>query len=99
MAKFDMGEFTKTLMENVSKLDTGNREQIEYIDIDLIDDDPRNFYELTGLDELAANIELCGLQQPIRVRNGSGDHVVIVSGHRRKAAIRKLVWGLPGRPL
>lgn len=91
MAKFDMGEFTKTLMENVSKLDTGNREQIEYIDVDLIDDDPRNFYELTGLDELAANIELCGLQQPIRVRSGSGDHVVIVSGHRRKAAIRKLV--------
>ena len=46
------------------------REQIEYIDIDRIDDDPRNFYELSGLDELAANIELLGLQQPIRVRPG-----------------------------
>lgn len=38
----------------------GDREQIEYIDIALLDDDPRNFYELSGLDELAANIELLG---------------------------------------
>lgn len=68
------------------------REQIEYIDIDRIDDDPRNFYELSGLDELAANIELLGLQQPIRVRPGEGPgRYVIVSGHRRRAAVRQLV--------
>ena len=91
MAKFDMGEFTKSLLGNVSNLDTNGREQIEYIDIDRIDDDPRNFYELSGLDELAANIELIGLQQPIRVRKGKGNHVVIVSGHRRRAAIQKLI--------
>lgn len=90
MAKFDMGEFTKTLMGNVSKLDTGNQEQIEYIDIDLIDSDARNFYELSGVDELAANIQLCGLQQPIRVRDGENGRVVIVSGHRRRAALEVL---------
>lgn len=69
------------------------REQIEYIDIDRIDDDPNNFYELSSLDELAANIELLGLQQPIRVRTNpeNSDRVIIVSGHRRRAAIRKLV--------
>lgn len=67
------------------------REQIEYIDIDRIDDDPNNFYELSGLDALAANIELCGLQQPIRVRAVEDGRFVIVSGHRRRAAIRKLV--------
>lgn len=69
------------------------REQIEYIDIDRIDDDPNNFYELSSLDELAANIELLGLQQPIRVRTSPEniDRVIIVSGHRRRAAIRKLV--------
>lgn len=81
----------------VSRLDTGNagREQIEYIDIDLIDDDPNNFYELSSLDELAANIELFGLQQPIRVRPNPEDasRVIIVSGHRRRAAIRQLVDG------
>ena len=71
----------------------GGREQIEYIDIDRIDDDPNNFYELSSLDELAANIELLGLQQPIRVRASPEniDRVIIVSGHRRRAAIRKLV--------
>lgn len=77
-------------LEHVSKSDTG-REYIEYIDIDLIDDDPRNFYGLSDIDDLAANIELCGLQQPIRVRDGEAGRVVIVSGHRRRAAIRKLV--------
>lgn len=70
------------------------QEQIEYIDIDLLMSDERNFYELTGIEELAASIELIGLQQPIRVRV-KGDAYVIVSGHRRKAALRHLV--LDGR--
>ena len=70
------------------------QEQIEYIDIDLLMSDERNFYELSGIEELAASIELIGLQQPIRVRM-KGDAYVIVSGHRRKAALRHLV--LDGR--
>lgn len=80
-------------MLDVFKLDTSRREEIEYIDIDKIDSDARNFYELSGLDALAANIELCGLQQPIRVRTSptKPSRVVIVSGHRRVAALRLLV--------
>lgn len=76
---------------DVPKSDTSGREQIRYIDIDLIDDDPNNFYALDCLDELAANIELCGLQQPIRVRASESGRYIIVSGHRRRAALRKLV--------
>ena len=49
MAKFDMGEFAKTLAQPVSESGTG-REQIEYIDVDLLDSDPGNFYALRGLD-------------------------------------------------
>lgn len=90
-AKFDMGEFAKTLKTDVPELDTSGREQTRYIDIDLIDDDPNNFYAVDGLDDLAANIELCGLQQPIRVRAGESGRYTIVSGHRRRAALRKLV--------
>lgn len=90
MAKFDMGEFAKTLAQPVSESGTG-REQIEYIDMDLLDSDPGNFYELRDLDSLADNIATIGLQQPIRVRDGENGHAVIVSGHRRVAAIRKLV--------
>lgn len=63
------------------------REVIEYIPIDRIDPDPENFYSLDGINELAGNIELVGLQQPLRVRDGERGHVIIVSGHRRRAAI------------
>lgn len=83
------------VLAGVSTLNTGSagdREQIEYIDIDRIHPDERNFYALDGIDALAANIELVGLQQPIRVRPGETDgDYVIVSGHRRHAGIRKLV--------
>lgn len=91
MSKFDISKYAETL--RVSESDTSGREQIEYIDIDRIDDDPRNFYQLSDLEELAANIELLGLQQPLRVRPNPEDpeRVILVSGHRRRAAIRKLV--------
>lgn len=96
MADKKTGFDLASVLADVSKLDTSapdNREQIEYIDIDLIDGDPNNFYELSEIDNLAANIELIGLQQPLRVRTSAEDpsRVMIVSGHRRRAAIRKLV--------
>lgn len=79
----------------VSKMDTGieGREQIEYIDIDRLHQDERNFYELPGIPELVANIEFAGLQQPLRVRLDSEreGHYIIVSGHRRHAALSQLV--------
>lgn len=82
----------------VSNLDTGavaadGREQIEYIDIDLLDADEKNFYALSGLEELAANIEFVGLQQPLRVRPNPEQtgRFTIVSGHRRRAALKILV--------
>ena len=83
---FDLG----ALLKDVSGLDT--REQIEYICPDRIEDDPENFYQLSNLEELANNIATCGLQQPIRVRihpEKEGTYI-IVSGHRRRAAIRLL---------
>lgn len=85
--KFDMSEFLKPAA--VSNQDTG-REQIVYLSLDQLRADKNNFYSLDGIDELAANIELIGLQQPIRVRK-DGDGYIIVSGHRRSAALRLLV--------
>lgn len=91
MGKFNLADhIAKGVVPDLGT--TGGREQIEYLDIDLLDDDPRNFYELSGLDELAANIELLGLQQPLRVRpSQEPGRYVIVSGHRRRAAVRQLV--------
>lgn len=88
--KFDMGDFAKALAKPVSESGTG-RAQIEYIDIDLLDSDPNNFYRLDDIPELADSIATIGLQQPILVRDGENGHVVIVSGHRRAAAIRLLL--------
>ena len=100
MSKFNLGDLLKDT--GVPESDT-MQEQIEYIPLDRIDPDPENFYSLDGLDELAANIETVGLQQPLRVRAlsvaaaGGGDssprggakdaRYVVVSGHRRRAAL------------
>lgn len=89
---FDLAD----LLKDVPKLDTApdtGREQIEYIDIGLIDSDPGNFYKLTQLEELASNIAVVGLQQPLRVRTSeeNPEKVVVVSGHRRQAALKLLI--------
>lgn len=76
----------------VSDLDTAQREQIEYIEEPRISGDDGNFYSIEGIEELAANIELVGLQQPLRVRpdpDAEGGYIV-VSGHRRLTAIRTI---------
>lgn len=90
MEKFDIGKFLQDAGVN---FDTGKREQIEYISIDLIAPDPDNFYELSGIEDLAENISLLGLQQPLRVRPMPGDasQVVIISGHRRYTALKMLI--------
>ena len=89
--KFDLGELTRALAGDVPESGTEGRDQIEYIDIDLIDSDPGNFYELRGIPDLAGDIETVGLQQPLLVRPGEDGHVVLISGHRRKAALQLLV--------
>lgn len=88
--RFDLS----ALLQDLPKLNS-EREQIEYIKLDLIDEDPNNFYQLSTIDELAANIELCGLQQPIRVRRKGDGRYRIVSGHRRRAAVAMLAQENP----
>jgi len=78
---------------NVPKAGTGPELQI--IDISALRADEKNFYAVTeeSVAELAANIELVGLQQPLNVRpdpEHDGTYIVI-SGHRRLAALQLLV--------
>lgn len=89
--KFDLGELTRALAGDVPESGTESRDQIEYIDIGLIDSDPGNFYELRDIPDLAGDIETVGLQQPLLVRPGEDGHVVLISGHRRRAALQLLV--------
>ena len=89
-----MGFDLASVLKNVPDQGTSDgRERIEYIGLDKLHDDPNNFYSLDGIEELAENIEFAGLQQPVRVRRDaehSGEYI-IVSGHRRTAAMRKIV--------
>ena len=93
MAKFDLGDSLANILGSVSPSDT--EEQIEYISLQYLVSDERNFYSMDGVEELAANIELIGLQQPLRVLKGDNGFYVIVSGHRRAAAIRLLAEDAP----
>lgn len=82
---FDLAD----VLKDVPNLGT-TRKELEYLRRNLIDADPNNFYSLDGIDALAANIQLCGLQQPIVVRPAEDGRYVVVSGHRRRAAIELL---------
>lgn len=93
MAKFDIGSFAASLSETVSKLDTNEEPQLRYVDIDLLDANEANFYDVSKLDTLADSIAMDGLQQPLVVTAGEGGRYTVLSGHRRRAAIRELVEG------
>lgn len=80
-----------SVLKSVPGSDT-DREQIQYIPLSQLDGDVHNFYHLGGVEDLAANIATVGLQQPIRVRvnPASPGRYLIVSGHRRRAALEML---------
>ena len=82
--KFNLGDYLRDTAPAA-----GADEQITRVPLESIDADERNFYSLEGLDELAANIETVGLLDPLRVRP-EGPRYVIVSGHRRRAALQLL---------
>lgn len=84
------------VLKDVPNLDT-ERKQIDYIRLDLIDGDPNNFYQLSGIEDLAANIATCTLQQPLLVREKEDGRYIIVSGHRRRAALELLAKDDPER--
>lgn len=89
MGKFEIGAFAKSVGAAVSKLDTS--EQLQRIDIDLLDENETNFYTLSNLQPLADSIAMDGLQQPLVVTPTEGGRYTVLSGHRRRAAIRMLL--------
>lgn len=93
MAKkgFDIGSFAAALNETVSRADTSTEPQLQYIDLDLLDANEANFYAVNDVESLASSIAMDGLQQPLVVTTGEGGRYTVLSGHRRRAAIRKLV--------
>lgn len=83
--KFNLGDY---IQQAESKMDTMPR--MIAVELHLIDPSPANFYSMDGVESLADNIATVGLLEPLRVREKDGRYVV-VSGHRRRAALRILV--------
>lgn len=86
-----------TVLSGIAPEPAAGRKQISYIPLDSIDGDPKNFYQLSGIEDLAANISLCGLQQPLLVRENpeAEGRYIIVSGHRRHRALQELAKEAP----
>lgn len=93
--KFELGETLAEVLK-VSGPDAAS-EQIVLLPIASIDADENNFYSMDGVEELAANIELIGLLDPLRVRENPDmpGRYLIVSGHRRRAALWTLFEEAP----
>ena len=91
MSKFDIGAFAASLNQAVAG-SSSDALQIQTIDIDLLDSHEGNFYDVSNLDTLADSIAMDGLQQPVVVMpSATPGRYTVLSGHRRTAAIRKLL--------
>ncbi|EIF2088138.1 ParB N-terminal domain-containing protein (plasmid) [Clostridium perfringens] len=65
--------------------------KIEYINIDRIKRNEKNFYEIVDIESLAEDIKLNGLNHNLVVRKLDNDMYELISGERRYTALNKLV--------
>ena len=65
--------------------------KIEYINIDRIRRNEKNFYEIVDIEALAEDIKLNGLNHNLVVRKLDNDMYELISGERRYTALSKLV--------
>ena len=67
-----------------------NARRLEKIELHLIDKNPRNYYSIDGIDSLADNIATVGLLEPLIVKRTGSGRYMLLSGHRRRAALTRL---------
>ena len=67
-----------------------NMRRLERIELHLIDKNPRNYYSVDGIDSLADNIATVGLLEPLIVTRTPDARYMLLSGHRRRAALARL---------
>lgn len=84
------------MMRGVSELDTGSM-RIKSIPLDQLQANDNNFFAVDDVQELADNIALHGLDNPLTVcraeRLPDGRQIYrIVAGHRRRKAVELLGW-------
>lgn len=79
-------DITKALADIARKPD--GQKQIQYIPLHLIDTNPKNNYSTNGIQSLAANIQMFGLLDPLIVKETPDRRYMLISGHRRRLALR-----------
>lgn len=72
---------------DISRKPDGQK-QIQYIPLHLIDTNPKNNYSTNGIESLAANIQMWGLLDPLIVKETPDRRYMLISGHRRRLALR-----------
>ena len=72
---------------DISRKPEGQK-QIQYIPLHLIDTNPKNNYSTNGIESLAANIQMFGLLDPLIVKETPERRYMLISGHRRRLALR-----------
>lgn len=82
-----------TFLNEVTQISEKNpqEEKIVYIDIDSLESNPKNFYGLRDVDSLAGLISVSHLIEPLTVSEKADGKYTIISGHRRRAAVQKLL--------
>ena len=87
-----LGSYLNEVTQTADKGESSQvAEQIVYIDIDELESNPRNFYGLRDVDALAGLIAVSHLVEPLTVSQKSDGKYMIISGHRRRAAVQKLL--------
>ena len=62
--------------------------ELRMIPLHMIDRNPSNFYSMDGINALADNIRMVGLLEPILVKETPDGRYTVISGHRRREALR-----------
>lgn len=84
-----LGSFLNAVAQNAENQQKNS--QIIYLDVDEIESNPQNFYGLRNIDELAGLIAVSHLIEPLTVTKISKGRYKLISGHRRRAAVQKLL--------
>lgn len=77
--------------EKVATLEAKENFKIEYIDIDKIIRNEKNFYEINNIDDLVEDISINGLNHNLVVRPADKGLYELISGERRYTALKELV--------
>ncbi|HFD2040156.1 TPA: ParB N-terminal domain-containing protein [Clostridium perfringens] len=78
-------------VKKVEEIEAKENFNVEYIDIENIKRNEKNFYDIVDVEELAEDIKLNGLNHNLVVRKLDNGQFELISGERRYTALSKLV--------